>query len=133
MPHPIRITVDKIEIDAQLSDTPAALALWEALPIERTVNTWGHEFYFDIGIRIENSAEASDIVEVGDIAYWPPGSALCIFFGRTPASQGQEIRAASPVTVLGTLIDTPTDKLRRVRTGTSIRIESKDIILRDSF
>ena len=127
MPHPIRITVGDIEIDAHLSDTPSALALWKALPIERTVNTWGHEFYFDIGTRIESSPDASDIVELGDIAYWPPGSALCIFFGRTPASQGQEIRAASPVTVLGALTNTPTDKLRRVRTGTSIRIEAQDV------
>ena len=126
MPRPIRITVGDIELDAHLSETPSALALWDALPIERTVNTWGHEFYFDIGIRIENSPDASDIVELGDIAYWSPGSASCIFFGRTPASQGQEIRAASPVTVLGSVIDIPTDKLRRVRTGTSIRIEAKD-------
>ena len=127
MPRPIRITVGDIELDAHLSETPSALALWDALPIERTVNTWGHEFYFDIGIRIENSPDASDIVELGDIAYWSPGSALCIFFGRTPASQGQELRAASPVTVLGSVIDIPTDKLRRVRTGTSIRIEAKDV------
>ena len=127
MPRPIRITVGDIELDAHLSETPSALALWDALPIKRTVNTCGHEFYFDIGIRIENSPDASDIVELGDIAYWSPGSALCIFFGRTPASQGQEIRAASPVTVLGSVIDIPTDKLRRVRTGTSIRIEAKDV------
>ena len=127
MPRPIRITVGDIELDAHLSETPSALALWDALPIKRTVNTWGPEFYFDIGIRIENSPDASDIVELGDIAYWSPGSALCIFFGRTPASQGQEIRAASPVTVLGSVIDIPTDKLRRVRTGTSIRIEAKDV------
>ena len=127
MPRPIRITVGDIELDAHLSETPSALALWDALPIERTVNTWGHEFYFDIGIRIENSPDASDIVELGDIGYWSPGSALCIFFGRTPASQGQEIRAASPVTVLGSVIDIPTDKLRRVRTGTPIRIEAKDV------
>jgi len=65
MPRPIRITVGDIELDAHLSETPSALALWDALPIERTVNTWGHEFYFDIGIRIENSPDASDIVELG--------------------------------------------------------------------
>ena len=127
MPRPIRITVGDIELDAHQSETPSAQALWDALQLERTEHTWGHEFYFDIGIRIENSPDASDIVELGDIAYWSPGSALCIFFGRTPASQGQEIRAASPVTVLGSVIDIPTDKLRRVRTGTSIRIEAKDV------
>ena len=92
MPRPIKITVGDIEIDALLSDAPPAVAIWEALPLERTVNTWGHEFYFDIGIRTENSPDASEIVELGDIAYWPPGPALCIFFGRTPASQGQEIK-----------------------------------------
>jgi hypothetical protein len=126
MPRPIKITVGDIEIDALLSDAPPAIAIWEALPMERTVNTWGHEFYFDIGIRTENSPDASEVVELGDIAYWPPGSALCIFFGRTPASQAQEIRAASAVTVVGSMINTPTDKLRRVRTGTSIRIAAKE-------
>ncbi|MCY3747741.1 MAG: cyclophilin-like fold protein [Chloroflexi bacterium] len=123
MPRAITITVGDIEMDGTLFDTPTADAVWKALPIARTVNTWGHEFYFDIGVQADQEPDASDIVDVGDLAYWPPGLAFCVFFGRTPASQRNEIRAASPVNVVGRINDPPVDHLRRVRTGTSIRIE----------
>ena len=111
-------------MNGELLDTPTADAIRDALPIARTVNTWGHEFYFDIGVQAEQEQDASDVVDVGDLAYWPPGMAFCVFFGRTPASQGNEVRAASPVNVVGRVSDLPVDALRRVRTGTSIRIEA---------
>ncbi|MYD94784.1 MAG: hypothetical protein F4Y02_14080 [Chloroflexi bacterium] len=124
MSRAITITVGDIEMDAVLSDSPTADAIWDALPIARTVNTWGHEFYFDIGVQTEQEPDASDVVEVGDLAFWPPGMAFCVFFGRTPASQGNEVRAASPVNVVGRIGDPPIDALRRIRTGTAIRIEA---------
>lgn len=124
MARPITITVGDIEMSGELLDTPTADAIWDALPIARTVNTWGHEYYFDIGVQADPEPDASDVVEVGDLAYWPPGLAFCVFFGRTPASQGNEVRAASPVNVVGRLHDAPVDALRRVRTGTAIRIDA---------
>ncbi|MDE2768753.1 MAG: cyclophilin-like fold protein [Chloroflexota bacterium] len=124
MSRAITITVGDIEMDGEFNDSPTADAIWGALPIARTVNTWGHEFYFDIGVQAEQEPDASDVVEVGDLAYWPPGMAFCVFFGRTPASQGNEVRAASPVNVVGRIDDPPVDALRRVRTGTAIRIEA---------
>ena len=124
MSRAITITVGEIEMDAALSDSPTADAIWDALPIARTVNTWGHEFYFDIGVQADQEPDASDVVEVGDLAYWPPGMAFCVFFGRTPASRGNEVRAASAVNVVGRIDDPPIEDLRRVRTGTSIRIEA---------
>ena len=111
-------------MDGVLFDTPTADAIWEALPIARTVNTWGHEFYFEIGVLADQEPDASDVVDIGDLAYWPPGLAFCIFFGRTPATQGNEVRAASPVNVVGRISDPPVDALRRVRMGTAIRIEA---------
>ncbi|MDE2902137.1 MAG: cyclophilin-like fold protein [Chloroflexota bacterium] len=123
MSRAITITVGEIEMDAVLSDSATADAIWDALPIARTVNTWGHEFYFDIGVQAGQEPDASDVVEVGDLAYWPPGMAFCVFFGRTPASQGNEVRAASAVNVVGRIDDPPIEDLRRVRTGTSIRID----------
>ena len=122
MSRAITITVGDIAMDAVLLDTPTADAIWDALPIARTVNTWGNEFYFDIGVQADQEPDASDVVEVGDLAYWPPGLAFCVFFGRTPASRGNEVRAASPVNVVGRIADPPIDALRRVRTGTAIRI-----------
>lgn len=124
MSRAITITVGEIEMDAVLSDSATADAIWDALPIARTVNTWGHEFYFDIGVQADQEPDASDVVEVGDLAYWPPGMAFCVFFGRTPASQGNEVRAASAVNVVGRIDDPPIEDLRRVRTGTSIRIDA---------
>ena len=124
MSRAITITVGDIEMDGELNSSPTADVIWEALPIARTVNTWGHEFYFDIGVQAEQEPGASDVVEVGDLAYWPPGTAFCVFFGRTPASQGNEVRAASAVNVVGRIDDPPVDALRRVRTGTAIRIEA---------
>ena len=73
------------------------------------MNTWGHEFYFDIGVQADQEPDASDVVDVGDLAYWPPGMAFCVFFGRTPASHGNEVRAASPVNVVGRIDDPPID------------------------
>jgi hypothetical protein len=61
-------------------------------------------------------------VEAGDLGYWPPGRAFCIFFGPTPASEGGEIRPASPVNVVGRVAGDPT-VFRKVRAGTRVRIE----------
>lgn len=122
MPYAITISIEDVEMQATLLDTPTANAIRSTLPLERTVNTWGHELYFDVGISGETEVDASTIVQIGDLAFWPPGSAFCIFFGRTPASQSNEIRSASPVNIIGSINNPPINKLRRIRTGTAIRI-----------
>ena len=96
-------------------------AVWDALPLSVPGDTWGDEIYFGIPVKAkaENPAET---VEMGDLAYWPPGSAFCIFFGPTPASRGAEIRPASPVNVFGRVTGDPT-VFKKVRAGTPIRIE----------
>ncbi|MBN1359249.1 MAG: hypothetical protein JW993_01600 [Sedimentisphaerales bacterium] len=101
MPKPIIITLGKTTIRADLNGSTTAKAIAAELPIEASANRWGEEIYFSIDVQAEVEADASDIVETGDLAYWPPGNAFCIFFGRTPASQGKEIHAASPVNVVG--------------------------------
>lgn len=100
MPRQIRVSAGPVSALADLNDSATADALWAALPIEARASTWGDEIYFGIPVHhAEESAVA--VVEMGDIAYWPPGNAFCIFFGPTPASRGNEIRPASPVNVLG--------------------------------
>ncbi len=123
MAREILISVGDLELSGTLNHSPTADAIWDALPLEHAVNTWGDEFYFDVGVDAELEADASDVVDVGDLGYWPPGSAFCIFFGRTPASQGEEVRAASPVNVFGRLDDVPVDELREIRAGAAILIE----------
>ena len=100
MPRVIQITVGDVVLDAELNDSETASLVWDALPIESGYNTWGDEIYFAIPVSAgpENGVET---VEIGDLAYWPPGKAFCIFFGRTPASRDGEIRPASAVNPLG--------------------------------
>ena len=100
MANRISIQAGSLQMDAVLNDTAAAQQIWEALPINASANTWGDEIYF--GIPVDSELEdGQEVVEFGDLGYWPPGHAFCIFFGPTPASQGDEIRPANAVTVIG--------------------------------
>ena len=98
-----------------------AKKVWEALPIEARANTWGDEIYFGVPVDAEPE-NPKEVVELGDLAYWPPGKAFCIFFGRTPASRGDEIRPASAVNVFGKVEGDP-KVFKKVRSGERVRIE----------
>jgi len=102
----ITIQAGTITAEAELIENTTSNAIWEALPINSTVNTWGDEIYFGIPVTVA-SENGQEVVNAGDIAYWPPGKAFCIFFGPTPASHGSEIRAASTVNVFGRLAGDP--------------------------
>jgi hypothetical protein len=118
----IRITAGSVVVDAELNDTDTAGAIWEVLPIQANGNTWGDEIYFRISV--ENEVEnGQEVVELGDLGYWPPGSAFCLFFGPTPASEGDEIRPASKVTVIGKIKGDST-VLTSVSSGSSVLIEA---------
>jgi hypothetical protein len=120
----IQITAGAIETEAELNDTRTAQAIWEALPIKGRVNLWGNEIYFSIPLSLDLEA-GQEVVNIGDLGYWPDGNAFCIFFGPTPVSQRDEIRPASPVTVFGKVIGDAT-VFRRVATGTKITIRSRE-------
>jgi hypothetical protein len=117
----IKITAGDLSVFAELNDTPTADLVWDSLPIDASGSTWGDEIYFRTPISAEEE-NAREIVEMGDVAYWPPGQALCLFFGPTPASQGDEIRPASAVNVLGRIQGDAT-VLKRVRPGSKVRVE----------
>jgi hypothetical protein len=99
----IRIEAAGVAQEARLADTPCARAIFAALPITARANTWGDEIYFAIPVEEGLDATAAEVVEAGDLGYWPTGRAFCIFFGPTPASTGAEIRPASAVNVVGRL------------------------------
>ncbi|OGN97357.1 MAG: hypothetical protein A2Z77_02795 [Chloroflexi bacterium RBG_13_51_36] len=99
----IRITAGEVETTAELNDTRTAQAIWEALPITGRVSLWGDEVYFSIPVKLKLEA-GKEVVNIGDLGYWPDGNAFCIFFGPTPVGQRNEIRPASPVTVFGKVI-----------------------------
>jgi len=117
----IRIAASGIQVIAELNDTRTAEAIWEALPINGKVSLWGDEIYFAIPVSLELEG-GQEVVNIGDLGYWPQGSAFCIFFGATPMSSGEEIRPASAVTVFGKVIDEPI-WLRNVASGAEITIE----------
>jgi hypothetical protein len=97
----LSIKIEDQSFSAELNDSSAATLLLEALPLKVRMSRWGAEYYGDCGLSIPADASARELLEVGEIAYWPPGSALCFFFGPTPVSTDERPRAASAVVPLG--------------------------------
>jgi len=117
----LKISAGGVTATAELNDSRTADAIWRALPIEARASTWGDEIYFSIPVSVEEDQPKS-VVDLGDVAYWPPGKAFCIFFGPTPASHGDEIRPASPVNVVGKVEGDPR-VFRRVSSGARIVLD----------
>jgi uncharacterized protein len=118
----ISILIHDLRIDAELNDSKSAQLIWEALPIEAKTNLWGEEIYFAIPVKAELEQGAREVVSSGELGYWPTGHAFCIFFGLTPASRGDEIRAASAVNVIGKVLSDP-KVFRKVKDGAKITLE----------
>jgi hypothetical protein len=120
MPTQIKITASGIETEGILNDTKTATLICNALPITGRVNWWGEEIYFTISVRT-GLEDGKETVNLGDIAYWPEGPALCLFLGKTPVSKGNEIRPASAVNIIGRLADVKA-LLGKVKQGEKITI-----------
>lgn len=122
MAKKIRIKTGDLTVEAELNESKTAQAIWNTLPIESRANLWGEEIYFSIPVKANLEAGARDLLSAGELGYWPPGHAFCIFFGPTPASQGNEIRAASAVTVIGRVLGDPKTFLK-AKDGAKITLE----------
>ncbi|MCH7832996.1 MAG: hypothetical protein IIC55_09020 [Proteobacteria bacterium] len=118
----LKMTIGGVEITAELFDTPTADAIYENLPFSSTARTWGEEVYFDTPVRSENEADARDVVEAGELAFWLAGNAIAIGFGPTPVSQGEEIRLASPCNIWGRAVE-DVRGLMVVKDGDPITVE----------
>ena len=119
----ILISSGDVSAVAALNDSPTADAVWNALPLEARANTWGNETYFAIPVHVKEAADAQEAVDMGALAYWAPGNAFCIFFGRTPASRGNEPRAASAVNVFGQ-VEGDATIFTRVPSGARITVDA---------
>lgn len=118
----IIIKSDKVSLPAELFDTPTANTIYNMLPIKGMASDWGEEIYFDVYRQIELEDDAREDVEVGELGYWPVGSAFCIFYGRTPISDNNKPKAYSPVNVFGKIIGDAT-LFRQVEPGEIISVE----------
>ncbi|MEJ2715889.1 MAG: cyclophilin-like fold protein [Deltaproteobacteria bacterium] len=118
----IRIHIGKLSIDAELTDTPTGRKIQEALPLESTFNTWGDEIYFSIPVDAELDETAREVVEIGDLGYWPTGKAFCVFFGLTPMSSPGRIVPASAVNIVGKVTGDAT-AFKEVMSERNVRID----------
>lgn len=119
----IQIKIGSLTMEAELNDTPTARKIVEILPVETSFNTWGDEIYFSLPISAELDDSARAVVEIGDLGYWPPGKAFCIFFGQTPASQPGKIMPASSVNIIGRVLGEAT-RFKEVMQERRIRLEA---------
>lgn len=118
----IKIIAGEIVAWAEIFMTRTGKAIFEALPISGVANRWGDEIYFSIPLFLPLEEDAKEIVEEGDLGYWPEGHSFCIFFGPTPISRGKEIRPASKVNLFGRIIGDP-EIFKNVKNGALIKVE----------
>jgi hypothetical protein len=120
--HKILIQFEQLSFQAQLNNSLTSEGLWEQLPLESQVNTWGEEIYFEIPVDMPQEPGAQGILEIGDLGYWPVGQAFCIFFGPTPVSTDERPRAYSPVNVLGKIL-VDCEVLKSIQNQEKVRLE----------
>ena len=117
----VRFQIGEVEVQAEFNDSQTARKILEALPFKADGNYWGGEIYFEIPVQCGYEKDAREVVDPGTVAFWPAGDCLCIFWGPTPASRGEECRAASKVNVVGRVLNP--EVLRKLR-ASRIRAEA---------
>jgi hypothetical protein len=116
------MTIGSVELEAELFDTPTANAIYAKLPFNAMASTWGDEVYFPTPVHVRKEADAKDVVEAGELAFWVEGHSIAIGFGPTPVSCGKEIRLAARINIWGKALG-PVTQLHKVKDGDPIKVE----------
>lgn len=118
----IKMTIGSVVLEAELFDTPTADAVWNALPFDSRAQTWGEEVYFSTPVSVKPEADARDVVQAGELAFWVEGDCIAIGFGKTPVSRGNEIRLAAPTNIWARARG-DVKQLKSVKAGATIKVE----------
>lgn len=118
----LHMTIGSVTLDAELFDTPTAAAIWDALPFTSKAQTWGEEVYFSTSVSVKREADARDVVQVGELAFWIEGDSIAIGFGRTPISRENEIRLAARTNIWGRALG-DVKQLKSVKAGAAVKLE----------
>ena len=118
----VTIQIGELQFRANIYDTPTGNDIAESLPLEGSAQVWGEEVYFYFDVELPLESDSRDVLEIGELGYWPSGPAFCIFYGPTPMSQDKEPRAASNVNVFG-MIEGDITLLKQVQNGEKIVVK----------
>ncbi|KAG2477257.1 MAG: hypothetical protein NPMRth3_2600003 [Nitrosopumilales archaeon] len=129
MKHKIEIVIPKvenIEIELDDSNSPNTVKKFvENLPFTVGMNLWGEEIYTDESPIKEKEENAKPLVELNDVAYWPSGKAICLFYGPTPIGKKDEIKPYSPVNVIGKILKPEKSVLEKISDGLEATFQLK--------
>ena len=124
MKEKILANIPRLEnITIELNDTfspKTCNSILDSLPFTVNAHVWGEEIYTDESPISQAEENAKALVDLNDVAYWPSGKAICLFFGPTLIGKKGDIKPYSPVNVVGKITNPDKSILKNFNDGTKI-------------